>query len=35
MVIENQAPNPNPDAPRLWDERLYRRQKMTWNYYSP
>ncbi|MFK8185694.1 MAG: hypothetical protein AB8B99_20145 [Phormidesmis sp.] len=34
-IIENTAPNPNADRSRLWDMPLYRRQKMTWNYYSP
>ena len=34
-VIENTAANPNPDRPRLWEQSQYRRQKMTWNYYSP
>lgn len=34
-VYQNQNPNPNPDRESLWSDRLYRRQKMTWNYYSP
>lgn len=35
QVIQNAAPNPNPNQPRLWEQAQYRRQKMTWNYYSP
>lgn len=35
QIIENTAPNPNPNKPRLWEQPHYRRQKMTWNYYSP
>jgi len=34
-VYQNTAPNPNPDRPSLWEQQAYRRQKMTWNYYSP
>ena len=34
-VYENTQPNPNPDRPRLWEQAHYRRQKMTWDYYSP
>lgn len=34
-IYENDAPNPNPDHPRLWDRQSYSRSKMTWNYYSP
>lgn len=34
-VYQNQHANPNPARPSLWSEPLYRRQKMTWNYYSP
>ncbi|MEO0769086.1 MAG: hypothetical protein AAFY72_06575 [Cyanobacteria bacterium J06649_4] len=34
QIITNTAPNPNPDQISLWENPLYRRQKMTWNYYS-
>ncbi len=34
-VYENMQPNPNPNRPRLWTQAEYRRQKMTWDYYSP
>jgi hypothetical protein len=34
-VYHNQAPNPNPGRSSLWADALYRRNKMTWNYYSP
>jgi hypothetical protein len=34
-IIQNLAPNPRPDAPRLWDDRNYRRMKQYHNYYSP
>lgn len=34
-IYENPAPNPRPDQPRLWDKQNYRRNKMSWNYYSP
>ncbi len=34
-IYENTQPNPNPDRPRLWEQAHYRRQKMTWDYYSP
>lgn len=34
-IYANPQPNPNPDAPRLWELPHYRRSKMTWNYYSP
>jgi hypothetical protein len=34
-IYENPAPNPRPDQPRLWDQPHYRRNKMSWNYYSP
>ncbi len=34
-IFQNTAPNPNPDQPRLWEDTLYRRLKMTGNYYSP
>jgi rhamnogalacturonan lyase-like protein len=34
-VYHNEAENPHPDQPRLWDRPDYRRSKMTWNYYSP
>lgn len=33
-IYENPAPNPRPDRPRLWEQPHYRRNKMTWNYYS-
>lgn len=35
LIYENPAPNPHPQKPRLWDQPHYRRNKMTWNYYSP
>lgn len=34
-IYQNTAPNPNPDRARLWEQPHYRRNKMTWNYYSP
>ena len=34
-IYHNDAPNPQPDRPRLWQQPHYRRSKMTWNYYSP
>ncbi len=34
-VYANPAPNPRPDAPRLWAARNYRRLKQCHNYYSP
>lgn len=34
-VYQNPAPNPRPDRPRLWEQDHYRRNKMSWNYYSP
>jgi hypothetical protein len=34
-VYENPDPNPRPHQPRLWERQHYRRNKMTWNYYSP
>ncbi|MFQ6131660.1 MAG: FG-GAP-like repeat-containing protein [Armatimonadota bacterium] len=34
-VYHNEAPNPRPNQPRLWERQHYRRSKMTWNYYSP
>lgn len=34
-IHHNEAPNPNPDRPSLWEKPEYRRSKMTWNYYSP
>jgi hypothetical protein len=34
-IIESTAPNPRPDAPRLWEDRNYRRLKQYHNYYSP
>lgn len=33
-IYQNNADNPFPDHPSLWDQQHYRRQKMTWNYYS-
>lgn len=33
-VYHNPVPNPRSKRPRLWDDRQYRRNKMTWNYYS-
>ncbi|MDB9529213.1 FG-GAP-like repeat-containing protein [Oscillatoria sp. CS-180] len=35
IIYQNQQSNPNPDRQSLWNDPLYRRQKMTWNYYSP
>ncbi len=34
-IYWNEAPNPNPERPRLWESNHYRRSKMNWNYYSP
>lgn len=34
-VYRNAAPNPRPDARRLWANRNYRRLKQCHNYYSP
>ncbi len=34
-VFRNTATNPNPGRARLWGSSLYRRRKMTWNYYTP
>jgi len=34
-IYQNPEKNPRPDLPRLWDQQHYRRNKMTWNYYSP
>jgi hypothetical protein len=34
-IIENLAPNPRPDQPRLWTDRNYGRLKQYHNYYSP
>jgi hypothetical protein len=34
-VYHNDAPNPDPDRSRLWQRQHYRRNKMSWNYYSP
>jgi len=34
-VYSNQEANPDPNRSRLWAENHYRRNKMTWNYYSP
>ena len=33
--FENTAPNPRPKQSRLWSQQNYRRNKMSWNYYSP
>lgn len=35
VVYQNHHPNPNPSRTSLWNDPLYQRQKMTWNYYSP
>jgi hypothetical protein len=34
-IFENTNPNPRPQHPRLWQQQNYRRNKMSWNYYSP
>ena len=34
-VYHNDTPNPDPGRERRWVDRVYRRNKMTWNYYSP
>ncbi len=34
-IYQNTDPNPRPECPRLWGDRQYCRNKMTWNYYSP
>jgi hypothetical protein len=34
-VYQNESPNPSPDRSRLWSDRTYRLDRMTWNYYSP
>ena len=34
-IYHNDAPNPNPDHPRLWKQAHYGRTKRTHNYYSP
>ena len=34
-VYHNQAANPRPNEPRLWEDRNYRRLKQCHNYYSP
>lgn len=34
-VYQNKSPNPQPDKPRLWKDRNYRRLKQCHNYYSP
>lgn len=34
-IYQNSQENPSPDRSSLWEEQHYRRQKMTWNYYSP
>jgi hypothetical protein len=33
-IYQNPAPNPRPDHPPLWEHQHYRRNKMTYNYYS-
>jgi hypothetical protein len=33
-IYRNLDANPNPDGDSLWRDRLYRRLKMTWNYYT-
>lgn len=33
--FENSEPNPRPQHARLWTKPHYRRNKMSWNYYSP
>jgi len=33
--FENTKPNPRPQHRRLWRQQNYRRNKMSWNYYSP
>lgn len=33
--FENTVPNPRPRRARLWGQQNYRRNKMSWNYYSP
>lgn len=34
-IYANQDQNSDPDRKSLWDNPLYRKNKMTWNYYSP
>jgi hypothetical protein len=34
-IIENLAPNPRPNEPRLWEDANYGRMKQYHNYYSP
>lgn len=34
-IYHNDAPNPRPDQPRLWERPEYGRSKRTHNYYSP
>jgi len=34
-IYQNEAENPNPDRPRLWEQPHYSRSKRTHNYYSP
>lgn len=34
-IYANPEPNPNPRHGSLWTQDHYRRNKMTWNYYSP
>lgn len=34
-VYQSTAENPNPNRESLWDDRTYRLDRMTWNYYSP
>ena len=33
-IYQNPAANPRPDHPSLWEHQHYRRNKMTYNYYS-
>ncbi|MBM3880646.1 MAG: hypothetical protein FJ387_13170 [Verrucomicrobia bacterium] len=35
VILQNTAPNPRPNQPRLWQDRNYRRLKHCHNYYSP
>lgn len=34
-IYQNEAENPNPNRPRLWERHHYSRSKRTHNYYSP
>jgi hypothetical protein len=34
-IYQNPEDNPNPSHQSLWAENHYRRNKLTWNYYSP